>query len=70
MSPVKQIKVKDIVALDEVLLDTIQNIRAGEMDFKTANSISAAAQRFINSQKLQLLYAHMKGIKPTLKALE
>lgn len=60
---------KHINQLQDNLSDLYKSLKNGEIDCKTADSLANVAGKFINSVKLQLIYAELREEKPEIAFL-
>jgi tyrosine-protein phosphatase YwqE len=61
---------KHVEELQKNLSDLYQSLKNGEVDCKTADSLANVAGKFINSVKLQLVYAELREEKPEIAFLD
>lgn len=61
---------KHVEELQKNLSDLYQSLKNGEVDCKTADSLANVAGKFINSVKLQLIYAELREEKPEITFLD
>ena len=61
---------KNIKELVEKLGDLFDKIERGEVDVKVASEMNNAAGKMINAQKVQLEYAALKKVAPSIEFLD
>lgn len=60
---------KNVVELREVLAETIEGLKSGEVTHKQATEIANLAGKMINSAKAQLDYHALRKDEPSIKFL-
>ena len=60
---------KNVIALRDELSQLYEKVLAGEVDSKTADSLTNIAGKMINSVKLELEYSSLKKTVPSISFL-
>ena len=60
---------KNVVELREVLAETIEGLKSGEITHKQASEIANLSGKMINSAKAQLDYHALRKDEPSIKFL-
>jgi hypothetical protein len=67
---IKEKQMKNITELNKHLTDLYEALQNGTVDVKTAAEMNNTAGKIINVQKVQLEYAELRGVSPSIQFLD